>query len=63
MSENWIAYTHQDHPELRTPLPRREGLPPQRGTLPVAAAMHKQKDILFYLIQSEYGDLYKVGTK
>ena len=26
----------------------------------VAFAMHKQKDLLFFLIQSEYGDIYKI---
>ena len=60
LSENWVAYTHQDHPELRTPIPRRAGQPATRGTLLTAAAMHRQKDVLFYLLQSEYGDLYKV---
>ena len=60
LAENWVAYTHQDHPELRTPIPRREGQPAGRGVLLTAAAMHRQKDVLFYLLQSEYGDLYKV---
>lgn len=60
LSENWVAYTHQDHPELRTPIPRRAGQPASRGTLLTASAMHRQKDVLFYLLQSEYGDLYKV---
>ncbi len=59
LSENWVAYTHQDHPELRTPIPRREGQPAGHGVLLTAAAMHRQKDVLFYLLQSEYGDLYK----
>ncbi|TFJ87655.1 hypothetical protein NSK_001005 [Nannochloropsis salina CCMP1776] len=60
LSENWVAYTHQDHPELRTPIPRRAGQAASRGTLLTAAAMHRQKDVLFYLLQSEFGDLYKV---
>lgn len=60
LSENWVAYTHQDHPELRTPIPRREGQPESRGVLMVASAMHRQKDVLFYLLQSELGDLFKV---
>lgn len=46
--------------ELRVPLPRRSGLPSHRGTLVVAAAAHKQKSMFFFLLQSEYGDLYKV---
>ena len=46
--------------ELRVPLPRRRGLPSHRGTLVVAAAAHKQKSMFFFLLQSEYGDLFKV---
>uniref|UniRef100_A0A7R9UD19 DNA damage-binding protein 1 n=1 Tax=Pinguiococcus pyrenoidosus TaxID=172671 RepID=A0A7R9UD19_9STRA len=61
VSENWVAYKHEGHAEVRTPIPRREGLAPNRGTLIVAGAMHKQKDLFFYLLQSEYGDIYKVS--
>ena len=46
--------------ELRVPLPRRKTLPSHRGTLVVAAASHKQKSMFFFLLQSEYGDLFKV---
>ncbi|CAM9238590.1 unnamed protein product [Heterosigma akashiwo] len=48
------------HPEVRSPLPRRASLPAERGTLIVAAAAHRQKDMYFFLLQSEYGDVYKV---
>lgn len=59
-SENWVSYKHQDHPEVRATLPRREGQAPSRGTLVTSGALHKQKNMFFHLLQSEYGDLYKV---
>ena len=31
--ENWVSYKHQGHVEIRTPLPRRHDLPPERGVL------------------------------
>ena len=58
--ENWVSYKHQGHPEVRTPLPRRQGTPPSSGLLVTATAMHKQKGLFFYIIQTELGDLYKV---
>jgi len=60
VGENWVAYKHSSHPEIRSPLPRRAALPSERGVLVVAAATHKQKDLFFFLLQSEYGDIYKV---
>ena len=59
--ENWVSYKHQGHAEVRTALPRRASLPASRGVLITAGTAHKQKDLFFFLIQSEYGDLYKVS--
>jgi splicing factor 3B subunit 3 len=58
--ENWVSYKHQGHVEVRAALPRRHDLPPERGVLITAGTVHKQKDLFFFLLQSEYGDLYKV---
>lgn len=58
--ENWISYKHMNHPEIRTVIPRRSGLPAERGTLLVTGTLHKQKDLFFFMVQSEYGDVYKV---
>ena len=58
--ENWVSYKHQGHIEIRTALPRRAGLPVERGVLITTGTVHKQKDLFFFLLQSEYGDLYKV---
>lgn len=58
--ENWVAYKHQDHPEVRAPLPRRKTTPPGRGLLVTSGTLHQQPGLFFHLIQSELGDLYKV---
>lgn len=59
--ENWVAYKHQDHPEVRAPLPRRKTMPPGRGLLVTSGTLHQQPGLFFHLIQSELGDLYKVS--
>jgi splicing factor 3B subunit 3 len=51
---------HQGHIEVRTPLPRRKDTPATRGILITAGALYRSKDIFFFLVQSELGDLYKV---
>ncbi|CAM9268447.1 unnamed protein product [Chrysoparadoxa australica] len=58
--ENWVAYKHQEHTEVRAPIPRRAGMPVERGVLITSGVMHKQKSMTFFIIQSELGDLYKV---
>jgi len=58
--ENWISYKNQGHVEVRAALPRRHDLPLERGVLITAGTVHKQKDLFFFILQSEYGDLYKV---
>eukprot|EP01041_Mallomonas_annulata_P001015 gene1015-1991_t len=58
--ENWVSYKHQGHPEVRTAIPRRKDMPDSKGLLITTAAMHKQKDLFFFLLQSELGDLYRV---
>lgn len=58
--ENWVSYKHQGHAEVRTALPRREDQPDSRGLLITTAAMHKQKDLFFFILQCELGDLYRV---
>ena len=58
--ENWVSYKNQGHVEVRTALPRRHNLPIERGVLITTGTVHKQKDLFFFILQSEYGDLYKV---
>jgi splicing factor 3B subunit 3 len=58
--ENWVSYKNQNHPEIRTALPRRVDMPMQRGLLITSATVHKQRGLYFFMLQSELGDLYKV---
>lgn len=58
--ENWVSYKNQGHVEVRTALPRRNDMPSSRGLLITAGTVHKQKDLYFFMLQSELGDLYKV---
>ncbi|CAI5998115.1 unnamed protein product, partial [Closterium sp. NIES-64] len=59
-AENFVIYKNQGHPDVRAVIPRRADLPAERGVLIVAAATHKQKSMYFFLLQSEYGDVFRV---
>eukprot|EP01116_Phalansterium_solitarium_P022015 TRINITY_DN7109_c0_g1_i1.p1 TRINITY_DN7109_c0_g1~~TRINITY_DN7109_c0_g1_i1.p1 ORF type:complete len:1188 (+),score=598.46 TRINITY_DN7109_c0_g1_i1:160-3723(+) len=61
-SEGEISYRNQNHPPVTVAIPRRAGPAAALEPAPliVAAATHRQKDIFFFLLQSERGDLYKV---
>jgi splicing factor 3B subunit 3 len=68
-SENYLTY-HSNVPDSdtmspKTVIPRRGDMSHERGLMIVAASMHKSKRknaraLLFFIIQSEVGDLYKV---
>lgn len=59
-SEDFISYFNENHPEVRAFIPRRKDLPDERGVLITCTSMYKTKSTFFFLLQSEYGDLYKV---
>ncbi|KAK7270094.1 hypothetical protein RIF29_22995 [Crotalaria pallida] len=59
-AENFVIYKNQGHQEVRAVIPRRADLPIERGVLIVSAAMHKLKSSFFFLLQTEYGDIFKV---
>ncbi|CAI0443006.1 unnamed protein product [Linum tenue] len=59
-AENFVIYKNQGHPDVRAVIPRRADLPAERGVLIVSAATHKQKSMFFFLLQTEYGDIFKV---
>uniref|UniRef100_A0A7S0PY64 DNA damage-binding protein 1 n=1 Tax=Coccolithus braarudii TaxID=221442 RepID=A0A7S0PY64_9EUKA len=59
-SENFVVYKNQSHTDVRCALPRRRDLSEEHGLLIIASAVHRQKDLFFIIIQSEFGDLYKV---
>ena len=46
--------------ELKCKYPKRLGVNSKDKIMINSYALHKQKGIFFYLIQSEYGDLFKV---
>jgi splicing factor 3B subunit 3 len=58
--ENCILYRRPGHPEIVCAIPRRLEMAQEKGLMCVCAATHKLKDFFFFLIQSEYGDIYKV---
>ncbi|XP_062092733.1 spliceosome-associated protein 130 A [Humulus lupulus] len=59
-AENFVIYKNQGQSDVRAVIPRRADLPAERGVLIVSAAMHKQKSMFFFLLQTEYGDIFKV---
>uniref|UniRef100_A0A0E0JVA8 DNA damage-binding protein 1 n=1 Tax=Oryza punctata TaxID=4537 RepID=A0A0E0JVA8_ORYPU len=61
--DNFVLYRNQGHPEVRAVIPRRADLPAERGVLIVAAATHRQKSLFFFLLQTEYGDIFKVDLE
>lgn len=58
-AENFVIYKNQGHPDVRCLIPRRADLPAERGVLIVSAATHKMKSMFFFLLQTEYGDIFK----
>lgn len=63
-SEDYISYMNENHSEVRAALPRRDNLPAERSVLITCTSTYIRKKhqqvTLFFLVQSEYGDLYKV---
>lgn len=59
-AENFVIYKNQGQPDVRAVIPRRADLPAERGVLIVSAATHRQKTLFFFLLQTEYGDIFKV---
>ena len=60
LCENVIRYIKTGNADTVTNIPRRADMSENRGLLMNTYAIHKQKDLFFFLIQSELGDLYKV---
>ncbi|KAF9598013.1 hypothetical protein IFM89_023585 [Coptis chinensis] len=58
-AENFVIYKNQGHPDVRAVIPRRADLPAERGVLIVSAATHRHKSMFFFLLQTEYGDVFK----
>jgi hypothetical protein len=60
-AENYIYWKNQTHPEVAAAIPRRQHFPKDATVLITASATFKRKSTLFFLLQSELGDLYKVS--
>ncbi|KAL6056108.1 Splicing factor 3B subunit 3 [Balamuthia mandrillaris] len=58
--ENYIIWKNQGQDEVRVPIPQRYGYVLDKPLLIVSYATHRQKNMFFFLLQSELGDLYKV---
>lgn len=60
--EGLITYRNLgDQPPVSVRIPRRSvGQPENRGTIITAGVMHKHKHIMFFLLQTDYGDLFKL---
>ena len=61
LAENWVIWHNLEQDSIRAPLPRRFGTQDDKGVLIVSATTHTQKNLFFFLLQSEYGDIYKVN--
>lgn len=59
-AENCIYWKNQDKPELRVSIPRRAGTNEESGLLLISSTAYRTKDMMFFLVQSELGDMYKV---
>ena len=46
--------------DVAAAIPRRSDMDPERGLLIVASATHRRKNMFFFLVQSEFGDVYRI---
>ncbi|KAK2194825.1 bifunctional Cleavage-polyadenylation specificity factor, partial [Babesia duncani] len=58
--DNFLVYKNIGQPEVACAYPRRLEMAEDKPLMIVASALHKMRDFFFVLLQSEYGDLYKV---
>lgn len=63
--ENFLVYKSltTGNKELRVPFPKRVGAPTDRSLILNCYATHKQKDLFFFILQTELGDLLKLSLK
>lgn len=55
-----LLYKKVDHEDVACAIPRRLEVGAEGGLMIVAFAVHRMKGFFFVLIQSEYGDIYKI---
>ncbi|EFC50026.1 predicted protein [Naegleria gruberi] len=61
-SENYITYKKEGQDDVRSPIPRRSGMPQERGLMIINSNLKVKKGgDIFLLAQNELGDLYRVS--
>jgi splicing factor 3B subunit 3 len=61
--ENYVIYKKANHEDRITPYPKRYEFSDSRGVMMVASTSYKRKDVFFVLVQTEFGDIFKVGLE
>jgi len=59
--ENFMIYKKVDHDDRDCPFPRRNEMAQDRKLFMISYTLHRQKQIFFFIVQSDLGDLYKVS--
>lgn len=57
---NYVVYKRPDHPDVACAIPRRLEMPQDAKMFISCYAMHRLRGFFFFLIQSDYGDIYKI---
>lgn len=60
LCENSIVYKKPSFPEISCPVPRWNDMEKEQGLHFIAYSVLTTKNQKFYLIQSEFGDVYKI---
>jgi len=61
--ENYVVYKKSNHEDRITPYPKRYEHNSHRGVMITASTSYKRKDVFFVLVQTEFGDIFKVGLE
>ncbi len=61
-SNNCITYKKVGHPDIKCPVPIRNDSP-KAPVFITCSATHRTKDFFFFLVQSTFGDLYRIQMK
>lgn len=62
-SSDWITWKHVGCSDVRVPVPRRSEDLSNEGNIIVAHALHKMKNLFFFILQTELGDLFKLTVE
>lgn len=60
--ENFLVYKKVDHDDRECPIPRRNDMEQTRKLFFITYTLHRQKQLFFFIIQSDLGDLYKISV-